>query len=189
MFTATITKDEIRGAHKYYGLFYAQPDRVISKLFIARTDTAGEKLLCYDFAEETWEERHKNAILQWLNSGKHAGELSEMTETDALWFLERANAFRGAGNDDAVEVLLQTWKDKMPPLKEAWYSQSEGWPAKYVETSFYLNGKAYSIKPDDIGLETGNCWDEGLMENLQGDIGDDLEKLGATEIRHIGFLD
>ena len=184
-----VTKDDVRGAYQYFGLFYNSPDRVISKMFIAQTNKTGEKLLCYDFIKATWEERHRNAFFQWLNSGNYAGDLSEMTERDALWFLETEHAFDGEGDDAAVEAVLNSWRGKMSPLKDAWYSQQRGWPAKYVETSFYLNGKAYSIKPDDIGLETGNCWDEGLMEDLQGDIGEDLKKLGATEIRHLGFLD
>ena len=47
----------------------------------------------------------------------------------------------------------------------------------------------YSITPDSIGLESGECWDEGFMEYLQHDIGEDLKALGAEEICHIGFLD
>lgn len=184
-----VTKADICGAYQYFGLFYSNPDRVISKMFIARTDKAGEKLLCYDFSKETWEERHRNAFYQWLNSGKHAGDLSEMTESDALWFLEMEHAFNGEGDDAAVEYVLNSWRGKIGALKETWYSQHRGWPAKYVETTFYFKGKQYSIKPDDIGLETGNCWDEGLMEDLQGDIGEDLKKIGAKEIRHFGFLD
>ena len=184
-----VTKDDVRGAYQYFGLFYSNPDRVISKMFIARTDKAGEKLLCYDCSKETWEERHRNAFYEWLNSGNCAGELSEMTESDAIWFLEKEHAINGEGDDAAVEDLLKKWREKMGPLKETWYHQIRGWPAKYVETVFYLKGKQYSIKPDDIGLETGNCWDEGLMEDLQGDISEDLKELGATEIRHFGFLD
>ena len=183
-----VAKADVCGAYQYFGLFYMNPGRVISKMFIARTDKAGEKLFCYDFIKETWGERHRNAFYQWLDSGKHAGDLSEMTESDALWFLEMEHAFNGEGDDAAVEALLSKWREKAAPLADTWYANA-GWPAKYVETTFYLQGKQYSIKPDDIGLETGNCWDEGLMEYLQGDIDEDLKKIGATEIRHYGFLD
>ena len=181
-----VTKNDVREAYQYFGQFYTVQGRVISKMFIARTDKDGEKLLCYDFAKKTWEDRHRNAFYQWLNSGNHAGELSEMTESDAIWFLEQEHAFNGEGNDEAVNALLAKWASK---TEEYWAAFNPGWPAKYVETTFYLNGKPYSITPDSIGLKQGNSWDEGLLEYMQSDIGKDLEKLGATEIRHFGFLD
>ena len=53
----------------------------------------------------------------------------------------------------------------------------------------YLKGKKYCIKPEQLGLKQGDPWDHGLMEYIQGKIGEDLKALGATEIFHHGFLD
>ena len=44
-----VTKADVCDAYQYFGLFYNNPGKVISKIFIVRTDKAGEKLLCYDF--------------------------------------------------------------------------------------------------------------------------------------------
>ena len=111
-----------------------------------------------------------------------------MDEQAALWYLEQHEAFNGEGDDEAVAAFLAEWIEKKEQYRDAW-ENGGNWPAKYVSTSFTLNGKGYVITPDSIGLENGECWDEGFMESLQGDIGEDLKKLGATEIRHVGFLD
>ena len=86
----------------------------------------------------------------------------------------------------ALQELLAQWTAK----KEAYRSKfNYGWPAKLVQTVFKLDGQAYSITPDMIGLTQGDCWDEGLMECLQGDLGKDLKAIGATDVCHLGFLD
>lgn len=64
-----------------------------------------------------------------------------------------------------------------------------GWPAKLVETEFMYEGRKYSIKPKDIGLDGADGWEQGFMECLQNDMAADLEKAGAEEILNIGFLD
>ncbi len=181
-----VTKEDVRGAYQYYGLFYSDQDRVISKLFVVKRDKPGEQLLCYDFAKENWVTRNRNAFYERLNASGFSGEISALSEADALWFLEQHQAFNGEGDDAAVEAVLAKWAEKLGEYKAAF---DYGWPAKYVETTFYLKGKMYSIKPDSIGLKTGNSWDEGLLEYMQTDIGKDLKEIGATEIRHMGFLD
>ena len=182
-----ITKNEVRRAYKYYGLFYTG-DRVISREYILKTDERDEPVLCYDYAEETWREIERTRFLWLLNTGPRSGELDEMQELHALWFLEQQHAFNGEGDDAAVAALLAAWTEKAKQRRPEWKTMG-GWPAKSVKTTFYLKGKMYSITPDSIGLESGECWDEGFMEYLQHDIGEDLKALGAEEIRHIGFLD
>ncbi len=46
-----VTKNDVRGAYRYYGLFYTRPDRVLSKMYILRTDRADESVLCRDSAD------------------------------------------------------------------------------------------------------------------------------------------
>ena len=181
-----ITKDDVRGADQYYGLFYARPDMVISRMFVLKTANRSEDVLCYDYAEEEWERISMPAFRELMENGSHPGELSAVSETDALWFLEQHQAFNGEGDDAAVEALLREWTEKKEAFREAYGS---GWFSKYVETTFYLKGKQYTITPDSIGLDEGEPWDEGFLEYLQGDIGEDLKKLGAKEIRHMGFED
>ena len=182
-----VTKDEVRGCFKYFGHFYAAQDRVISEEFILRSENSSEEVLCYDFEGKEWRTMDRVGFLNLLNSGNVRGELSEIQETDALWYLEGHKAFNGTGDDGAVKDILAMWAKKKEQYREEW--DKAYWPAKYVETTFYLNGKQYSITPDSIGLERGDCWDEGFMEYIQADIGEDLKKIGATEIRHLGFLD
>ena len=176
-----VTKSDVRGAYRYYGLFYAE-EKVISKEYVLKSDDGKGEVLCYDFAEKAWKNVRRASFERLLA----AGRLDEMQETDAIWFLEIEKAFNGEGDDAAVAELLKKWSEKKEEFREEF---DYGWPAKYVETRFYLKGKAYSITPDDIGLEKGDCWDEGFMEFLQSDIGKDLKELGAEEIRHLGFLD
>ncbi len=183
-----VTKNDVRGAYRYYGLFYTRPDRVLSKMYILRTDRADESVLCRDSADGQWCETERDGFLRFMTAGSPEGDLSEMSEQDALWFLEREQAFNGEGDDEAVEAFLGMWTEKKERFRDEW-ENGGGWPAKYVETTFYLKGKQYSITPDRIGLEEGESWDEGFMEYLQSEIGADLRALGAEEIRHIGFLD
>ena len=183
-----VTKDDVRDAYKYYGLFYTRPDRVVTKIFVLRTDRTDEDVLCYDFVEGTWEEMKHSSFLRYLHSDKMRNNISEELEVHALWYLEQAEAFNGEGDDAAVEGFLAKWTAKKEEYREEWDNMKGAWTAKYVETTFFLKGKQYSITPEKIGLENYG-WDAGFMEYIQGDIGKDLEELGATEIRHFGFLD
>ncbi len=180
-----VTKDDVRKAYKYYGLFNTR-DRVIAAEYILKTEDPAEAVICYDFVDEVWSCMERDSFFELLHSENRSGELSEEQEVHALWYLEQAHAFNGEGDDEAVKALLQKWTEKK---EEYWEAFKPGWFAKYVETRFYLKGKQYTITPDSIGLEQGEPWDEGLMEYLQGEIGEDLKKLGATEICHLGFLD
>ena len=97
--------------------------------------------------------------------------------------------------EDVPELfsVMQKWKTRMDECRKEWeegtpYSMGK-WPAKLVETRFVYKGQPYHCFPDDIGLERGNCWDEGLMEYLQMDIQKDLEAAGATDVSNIGFGD
>ena len=181
-----VTKSEVRGAYKYYGLFYTG-GRVISKEYILKTDDPDEPVLFYDYAKGTWHKLARNRFLRFRDERMKGGNLDEIQELHALWFLEQQHAFNGEGDDAAVEAFLAAWtekaKQRLPECKTL-----VGWPAKNVKTTFYLKGKQYSITPESIGL-SDDCWDEGYMEYLQSDIGEDLKALGAEEIRHVGFLD
>jgi len=70
--------------------------------------------------------------------------------------------------------------------KEEW--KKKPWPAKLVEIQYKLNGVKFSLLPADIGL-SDDCWDQGFMESVQPDLGNDLKKYGATDVYYFGFLD
>ncbi len=89
-------------------------------------------------------------------------------------------------NELTLEFLTAKWKKDFEGRKEEWIKN--GWPAKLVSTEFKLNGIRYKIFPQDIGL-TDDCWDQGFMESVQGEIKKDLAKYGATDIYNHGFLD
>ena len=182
-----VREEDVKGAYRYLGLFYAEEGRVISNLFIQMTKDPNQEVICYDFAMKEWFTLSCETCFSVLENKDRPGELTELDEMYALWYLETEEAFNGEGDDKAVEALIAEWTVKKEEYRDAY----PGWPAKLVETTFYLKGKKYSIKPEDIGLDgsNGHWGDEGFMEFLQSEIGKDLKKLGATEIRHFGFLD
>ena len=95
-------------------------------------------------------------------------------------------------NVPGLYAVMQKWKDKKEEYREEWVKDTSGWgkwPAKYVSTEFVYEGRRYCCYPDDIGLERGNCWDEGFMEFLQAEIEKDLEAAGAVNVVHVGFID
>ena len=85
-----------------------------------------------------------------------------------------------------MQELVDRWRIKKEAYRDQWGC---AWPAKLVWTRFSYRGNQYYISPTMIGLEKGDCWDEGFMEFLQPKIEADLEALGATNIVHYGFLD
>ena len=104
-------------------------------------------------------------------------EMEEISEAEAISSI----------NYQILSILKENWKTKFRKQKEEW-DKKPLWPSKLVETVFKLNGKKYSIKPEDIGL-TSDGWDQGFMESIQGEIEKDLEEYGATDICNLGFLD
>ena len=106
-----VTKSEVCGAYKYYGLCYSG-DRVISKEYILKTDNPDEPVLFYDYAEGTWHELARNRFLRSRDERMKAGYLDEIQELYALWFLEQHHAFNGEGDDAAVEAFLTAWTSK-----------------------------------------------------------------------------
>ncbi len=86
-----------------------------------------------------------------------------------------------------IDSLIDKWKKELVSKKEE-RDKDPGWPAKLVKTQFTLNGNRYTITPKDLGL-TDDCWDQGFMESIQGDLRKDLEEAGATDIYNLGFLD
>lgn len=90
-------------------------------------------------------------------------------------------------NQQIIDNLIAKWKKDFVKEKEEW-DRHPGWPAKLVETKFTLNGIEYTIQPHDLGLQD-DCWDQGFMEKIQGDLRKDLEAAGAVDIYNLGFLD
>ena len=104
-------------------------------------------------------------------------EMKEISEEEAALIM----------NQQTLDMLKEVWKTKFKKEKDEW-DKNPRWPAKLVTTYFEMNGIEYSIGPEDIGLTT-DCWDQGFMETIQGDISGDLREYGATKIFNNGFLD
>lgn len=179
-----VTKDDVRGAYKYYGVYDSRPGHGLTVEYILRSNDPKERVLCFHYEERSWFEIDQDSFLKLLEFEK--AKPSEMKEETALWYLEWDEAFNGEGDDAAVNALIAKWTEKKDEYRSGF---NHGWPAKLVKTSFYLKGKKYCITPEQIGLRQGDPWDHGLMEYIQGEIGADLEALGATDIFHHGFLD
>ena len=86
---------------------------------------------------------------------------------------------------------LNKWKDK---FNVALKNEKIEWFSKLVSTTFKYNDNYYKITIYDIcNEETLNkCplnFLEAVLETIQNDISSDLNELGATNIRSIGFLD
>lgn len=104
-------------------------------------------------------------------------EIEEISKQEAIKMVNR----------QIIDSLKAKWKKDLAPKKKEW-DKDPRWPAKLVKTMFTLNGMSYSISPKDIGL-TDDCWDQGFMESIQGDLRKDLQKAGARDIYNLGFLD
>ncbi len=104
-------------------------------------------------------------------------EMDEISEEQAVQLI----------NKQILDTLKNKWKDEFAAKKEEW-DKNPGWPAKFVETKFTLNGEEYSIFPRDIGL-SHDGWDQGFMETVQSDIEKDLKLYGATDIHNLGVID
>ena len=90
-------------------------------------------------------------------------------------------------SDITVRNLLEKWREKFKEAKKEW-DEKPLWPAKHVETKFVLNGRVYTICPEDLGFQF-DPWDEGFMESIQKDLEKDLLAVGAINVSHSGFLD
>ena len=144
------------------------------------------------FEKNQWVKDRKNYILDKLmgydpcepdDSPYKMDNLSIMDEVEEITE-ERAKEIM---NRMIIDYLKEKWKKDLVEKKKEW-DKKPGWPAKLVETEFTLNGSKYTILPQDLGL-TDDCWDQGFMETIQGDLKTDLEANGATEVCNFGFID
>ena len=58
-----------------------------------------------------------------------AGNLDEIQELYALWFLEQHHAFNGEGDDAAVEAFLVSWTEKAKQRLPEWLNMRGAWTA------------------------------------------------------------
>lgn len=165
---------------------------LIRKKTIAKQEINGEGSYYYLLKEGKWVEDTDRVVWEHLwgydpsepeDSPYRFGSTSILTEMEDLTKEQAIQLI----NRQTLDVLKKKWKSDFAAKKEAW-DKNRGWPAKYVETNFSLNGIRYSLHPTDIGL-TNDGWDEGFMESIQADISKDLEEYGATDICNHGFLD
>ena len=112
-----------------------------------------------------------------INNSDHLIKMVEISKEEAISIM----------NEEILNILKNDWKNRFKKKKEEW-DKDPGWLSKLVSTDFKLNGKWYTIMPEDIGL-TSDGWDQGFMETIQGEIEKDLEKYGATKVYNHGFID
>jgi len=146
----------------------------------------------YLFREGKWFKDEGHVIMDHLvgydasepeDSPYRIGSTSVLMEMDEISEKEAVSVM----NQQILALLKGKWRDKFTEKKQAW-DKAPGWPAKLVKTTFMLNGKKYTIGPKAIGLSS-DCWDQGFMESIQGDISKDLEEYGAADIYNSGYLD
>lgn len=183
-----VIKEDVVGAEAYYAIYESAgtpgaPRRHV--LYVVLTEARGGDVLCYDFDAKDWSRLSRADFETILLRAEAAGCIDKQREERALWDLRFFSAFNGPGDDAALAALLAEWDKK----KEAARADYKGWSAKFVHTSFYLNGRYYDITPDMLGIDKSWWAGNGFMEFLQPRLGKDLEALGATEIRHYGQLD
>lgn len=93
--------------------------------------------------------------------------------------------------ESPLDQLIMEWTEKKEKYREEYYGPDgkRGWPAKLTGITFEWQGEEHEIKMKDIGIVYNDAWDEGFFEFLQQFIIEDLEKIGAENIREWGFLD
>ena len=89
--------------------------------------------------------------------------------------------------EQIIRGLCDKWEIDFAERKAKW-DKEPGWPAKFVEMTFVLGGKEWSLGTGAIGLD-GDGWNHGFMETVQSDMEEDLKKGGATDIHSYGFID
>ena len=93
------------------------------------------------------------------------------------------------GRVSSVEELLIRWRSRKEDYYDQWINKDGIWPAKYVSVFFDYQGKHYVIKADDIWLDTGEPFDEGFLEYIEGKIYFDAVNMGAENVGWTGELD
>ncbi|MBO4950752.1 MAG: hypothetical protein J6E38_07030 [Clostridia bacterium] len=104
--------------------------------------------------------------------------------------------------DEATELpqefyeLLEKWKKQ---VKEVYDGDEISWYSKDVAITFVYKGKSYRLIAEDfyedeiVDLSNKGKLHGGylhaVVESLTSRIGNDLEKMGAVDIRRFGFLD
>ena len=150
------------------------------------------KYWIYDFDKREWILDTKNIISDALmgfddsepeDSPYRIGNTSVMAEIKEIPIQTAQEII----SDITVRNLLEKWREKFKEAKKEW-DEKPLWPAKHVETKFVLNGRVYTICPEDLGFQF-DPWDEGFMESIQKDLEKDLLAVGAMNVSHSGFLD
>ncbi len=159
---------------------------------VAKREKRKESYNDYLFKNARWVKDEENIIMNHLvgfdasepedspyryGSTSVLMEMDEISEKDAIFIMNR----------QILSFLKETWKSRFLKEKEEW-DKTPGWPAKFVNTTFKLNGIQYTISTADLGLSL-ETRDQGFMESIQNDIEKDLEKYGASDIYSSGFLD
>ncbi|MBQ2885334.1 MAG: hypothetical protein IJE43_16530 [Alphaproteobacteria bacterium] len=91
---------------------------------------------------------------------------------------------------------FERWKER---VREVHNSDKITWYSKTVSISFVYDGKEYRLIPEDFYPEEvvnkankgelHSGYHHAVVESLQGEIEKDLMKIGASNIKKIGFLD
>jgi len=93
--------------------------------------------------------------------------------------------------DQEVKDFIELWKKKKDSFAADWKRGTPSgrgrWPARLAETRFVYKGMEYSLKPEDMGLDRDDPWDQGFMEFMQHDIENDLRKMGAAGVWYMGI--
>ena len=93
--------------------------------------------------------------------------------------------------EQEVKDFIAMWKKKKDSFADDWKRGTPSgrgrWTARLVETRFVYKGMEYSLKPEDMGLDRDDPWDQGFMEFMQHDIENDLRKMGAAGVWSMGI--
>lgn len=164
---------------------------LIRERLLGKKEEEGQTVGCFLFRNGKWELDDRNTVMDHLHGyeplepegspygygGGSMMDIDEISEEEAVKVMNR----------QILDLLITKWNGEFREEKEEW-DRHPGWPSKYVETIFILNGVKLSLLPKDLGY-TDNCWDQGFMETIQGRMKKDLEEYGATGILNIGFID
>ena len=105
---------------------------------------------------------------------------------DEIWEIPKEDAMKII-TLQLFGFLKAKWKEELATKKEEW-DQNPRWPAKFVKTSFEINGLKLDFYASDLPFEPGP-WYEGFFESVQGIIEEDIRAYGGVITGSFGMLD
>lgn len=119
-----------------------------------------------------------------LGSPYRFGNLDIMNEMEEI---SEEEAFSRI-SEQTVEFLINKWKTELIE-KRALQNKAPECLARLAGISFTLYGRKWSIGPSELGMDSTDSFDQGIIESIQNEMKEDLLRYGAENVIDYWVLD